>query len=990
MSTVGPVIGVLLLVLLVVALVSLVLALRHRLAFRVGMRNVRRSRSRTVLLILGLLVATMIVSGSLVVGDTIDQLDLHYTLLGAGYNDEVIDNVTPFGTYTPFPYSIYSEVANATRGDPNIAGMAPEIVSSVQVFDRTSGVPQTNLNFIGVNGNQSSQLGSFVTDAGQSLAGAAPGEVLLDDLAASELNASAGDSLALYGATTTPVFAVVQAVVQDNVRGAFPTGGVGNFGSVFVDLSTAQTVENLSGEINLITVTNPGAQQTGVTLSNTVSASLNTTLAQIPGTSGLTVQEPLQSGLASAESAGSSVSTLFLVLGLFSIVAGAMLIVGIFVLLAEERKGEMGMLRAIGLTRRELVYSYFFEGLAYSAGSALAGTLLGVGVGYGLTYAFSVLYPEPGLPSGAILSSFTVLPESLLIAYVVGFLLTLITVVVASRRSSRLNIVRAIRDLPEPPPARRVYTYLAYLGALVLALGALLFLTTYRGTSDFSYPIIGGAMVILGAGLVASRFVRNRIAFSAVGAGFVIWAGLEPLHVALLGSAHTGGIFLVFVEGIIMVGGALILFAFNSSALVAGLLRVAEGRSGRAPVARIGLSYPGRKPSRTTITLAIFALVVFTLIAIATAGGSIRASLNNTVTQDSGGYTFFGVSSLPIPNLPSQIAQNSSLAPQFQYAVPLYQGNVEVNVSGWTANPYDDTLYSAPTGQNASSDFYTSNQFPFTTTLHGMSAGAVWQELETNPSVAVVDHSYAPATANLASSGSSTPHPTVSVGATIQVTNPRTDNAAPVTVIGILAQSVIPGVWINPAAATALGYGAETAFFLTAAPGASATHAAQVAKAAFFRYGLVLYNIDALIAVSIDQTEGVIGLLQIFVGLGLAVGIAAMGIVAVRAVVERKRDIGMIRAYGFTQRMVLKAFFLEYSFVALLGIAIGTAFGLLIVYNLTIGPSAVSSGVTTFSVPWVNVLLILAVAYGLAMAAVAEPSLRAARLPPAEAVRPTE
>jgi ABC-type antimicrobial peptide transport system permease subunit len=46
--------------------------------------------------------------------------------------------------------------------------------------------------------------------------------------------------------------------------------------------------------------------------------------------------------------------------------------------------------------------------------------------------------------------------------------------------------------------------------------------------------------------------------------------------------------------------------------------------------------------------------------------------------------------------------------------------------------------------------------------------------------------------------------------------------------------------------------------------------------------------------------------------------------------------------------------------------------------------------VSTFSIPWENVLLILVVAYGLAMAAVAGPSLRAARLPPAEAVRPTE
>jgi putative ABC transport system permease protein len=990
MSAADPVILVLLLILLAVAIISAVLAFRHRLAFRVGLRNVRRSPSRTILLVLGLLVATTIVSGSLVVGDTINQLDLHYTLLGAGYNDEVVANITPFGAYEPFPYGIYTQVAAATVGDPNIAGMAPEIVTTVQVYDRTSGVPQPNLNFIGVNGNQSTQLGNFVTDAGQSLSGAAPGEVLLDDLAASELNASAGDSLLLFGASPTPVLSVVQAVVQDNVRGAFPTGGVGNFGSVFADLSTAQEVQNLSGRINLISVTNVGAQQSGVTLSDTVSATLNFTLAHIPGTTGLTVTEPLQGGIASAETAGSSVSTLFLVLGLFSIVAGAMLIVGIFVLLAEERKGEMGMLRAIGLTRRELIYSYFFEGLTYSAGSALAGVFLGVGVGYGLTYVFSVAFPEPGLSQGAILASFTVLPRTLLISYVVGFLLTLVTVIVSSRRSSRLNIVRAIRDLPEPPPARRIYTYLAYLGALALVLGALLFLETYRGTTDFSYPIIGGALVILGAGLIASRFVANRIAFSAVGLGFLIWAGAEPLHVAILGSIHTGGVFLVFVEGILMVGGALILFAFNSTTLVGALLRLAEGSSGRAPVARIALSYPGRKPTRTTITLAIFALVVFTLIAIATTGGSVQASLNDTIVKDSGGYTFFGVSTTPIPNIATLVETNATLAPQFQDVVPLLTGNVAVNVTGWSPNPYDDTLYSAPSGENSSNDFYTTNVFPFTATLRGESVATVMEALQSNSSVAIVDQSYAPPTANLASSSSSAPHPTTAVGATIQITNPATGNQTNVTVIGILAQSVIPGVWINPGTAAKLGYDSVTAFFLTTSTGASATHAAQSAKAAFFRYGLVLFDIAALIELSIDQTEGIIGLLQVFVGLGLAVGIAAMGIVAVRAVVERKRDIGMLRANGFTQRMVLKAFFLEYSFVALLGIGIGTALGLLIVYNLTIGPAAVSSGVSTFSVPWTNVLLILVVAYGLAMAAVAEPSLRAARLPPAEAVRPTE
>jgi hypothetical protein len=47
-------------------------------------------------------------------------------------------------------------------------------------------------------------------------------------------------------------------------------------------------------------------------------------------------------------------------------------------------------------------------------------------------------------------------------------------------------------------------------------------------------------------------------------------------------------------------------------------------------------------------------------------------------------------------------------------------------------------------------------------------------------------------------------------------------------------------------------------------------------------------------------------------------------------------------------------------------------------------------GAASFAVPWVNLAIILVVAYGLAMAAVAEPSVRGARLPPAEAVRLSE
>ncbi|HZY70330.1 MAG TPA: FtsX-like permease family protein [Thermoplasmata archaeon] len=984
---VDPVVAFLLLVLGVVALLSLGLALRFRLAFRIAMRNVRRGRGRTVLLILGLLVGTTIISGSFAVGDTIAQLDLHYTYLGIGYTDEAVYGVDQSGGFAYFPLGTYAQIAAGSAGDPNIVGLAPEIIRTVQALDRGTGVPGTNLNLIGVNGNQSSALGSFHTLSGSVLAGPAPGEALLDGPAAAQMNATAGQSLILFGPNSIPV--TVQAIVQDDLRGGFISAGLGS-GSLFLDLATAQQLENATGAINYIAVTNAGGQQSGVALSNAVSAHLNSTLRTVPSTPRLAVHEVLQDSVASATQNSQSISTIFLVLGLFSIVAGAMLIVGIFVMLAEERKGEMGMLRAVGMRRRDLIVTFYFEGLAYSAGSALAGTFVGVGVGYLLAYEFSLLFAAGSLTSSAILASFTVTTPSLVESYVLGFLLTLVTVILASWRASRLNIVRAIRDIPEPRPPLRVYTYLAYLGVVLVLLGGVLFGETYRGTGDVSYPIIGGGLLILGIGLVASRFAKNRPVFSVAGLALLLWGGIGPLRDAVLGRAHSGGIFVVFVLGIMMVFGALLLYVFNSTSFVNGLLRLLGGRNGASPATRMGLIYPSRQSTRTTINLSIFALVVFTMVAIATFGQTVSANLQNTTQTESGGYSFAGYSALPIPDLPGQVVNNSTLARSFAVAVPFVSGTIAVNATGFSPSPFLDSVYAAPDNLSAFASFYQTSQFPFLATWNGLSASAVLARLATDPTVAVVDGSYAPPTAGVQAGPTGLPHPTVTPGDTLVVGRPNSNATARVTVLGVFKETVLTGVWLNPGEARKLGYVNETAFLLTVKPGVSTTTAAQQVKIAFFRYGLVVFDITALLAQSIASTEGVIGLLEIFVGLGLAVGIAALGILALRAVVERRREIGMMRATGFRRGMILQGFVLEYSFVTLFGVGVGTILGLLIVYDLSVSSSAVSAGVSTFSVPVVNILTIVIAAYVLAMIAIIGPSIRASRIPPAEAVRATE
>ena len=949
------------------------------------MRNVRRGRGRTFLLIVGLLVATMIVAGSLVVGNTVQNLAYHYTYLGAGYLDEAVTGTAATGNGGYFPYTAYTQTDALLAGDHSIVGVAPEIVTTAAVYDRTNGIPDTDLNLIGVNGNQSAALGTFLAENGTSIAGPVAGGVLLDEQTAKALNASTGDTVEVFGVHAVTL--TVQAIVQENVRGAFITAGL-TAGNVFVTLSSAQQIENASGFINYIAITNAGSDTAGAAASTSVSASLNVTLATVLAANRLQVTTPLETALEAAATSSQSLTTLFLVLGLFSILAGATLIIGIFVMLAEERKGEMGMLRAIGMRQGELVYTYYFEGVAYAAGSALAGTFCGVAVGFVLVTLSGPLLAADGIPAKAIVQSFSVSEQDLVIAYVVGFLLTLVTVIVACRRASRLNIVRAIRNIPEPRPPMRAYTLLAVFGGAVAALGLLGFLDTYRGTTDLAYPLIAGAFVILGVGLVAARFVPNRAAFTGIGVGLAIWGGTDPLHNYLLGTAHSGTLFNLFVVGIILVGGAVLIVLLNADLIVAFLRAISGSRVQDSPVVRVGLNYPTRQSSRTAVSLTIFALVVFTLIATAGAGSTLQGSLNATVASESGGYTFFGYSDIPLPDLWSDISTNSTLSPLFTTAVPIVLGGVNVNVTGYSANPYADSLYAAPANATGAGSFYATNHFPFESTVNGMNASAAFQAIETDPSDAIVDESYA----NLANSlsVSTSPHPKVNVGDSILLASPNGAHSTTVTVIGILKESILSGVWVNPSTAAALGYRNETGYLLTVAPGVSAADAARDAKQAFFPAGLVLFDLRGLLATSISSTEALIGLLEVFVGLGLAVGIAAMGIFALRAVAERRREIGMLRALGFTQSMVLRALILEYSFVTLLGVAIGTGLGVLLIYNVSISASAVAEGLQTFVAPWAAIVEVAILAYLLVLVAIAAPSLRAAHAPPAEAVRPTE
>jgi len=124
------------------------------------------------------------------------------------------------------------------------------------------------------------------------------------------------------------------------------------------------------------------------------------------------------------------------------------------------------------------------------------------------------------------------------------------------------------------------------------------------------------------------------------------------------------------------------------------------------------------------------------------------------------------------------------------------------------------------------------------------------------------------------------------------------------------------------------------------------------------------------------------------VGLTLLIGLAALAVTGTRAVVERRQQIGMLRALGYHRGHVRTLFVLESLVVAGAGTGLGLMLGLILCRNVF----AVSffeefqSGIALV-VPWPALALICAAAIASALLAAVAPAAQASRVAPADALR---
>ncbi|MCW5857275.1 MAG: FtsX-like permease family protein, partial [Caldilineales bacterium] len=761
--------------------------------------------------------------------------------------------------------------------------------------------------------------------------------------------------------------------------------------------------------------------------------------------------------VAAAGIGGGVFTTVFSIFGIFSIFAGVLLIFLIFVMLAAERRSELGMARAIGMQRGHLVQMFVSEGMIYDLVAAALGVVLGLAISYAMIGFLGGIFNaaaqkvSSGLSGSLFTFRFDVAPTSVVIAYALGVLLTFAVVTVSSWRVSRLNIVSAIQDTPVPDGGERGAGKLVgrlITGPLTVAAGAWLCFGGTGGASGvllliaLSMLLVGGLLSVSWAlSATAMRTERRRrLIYSAIGLGLVLiwglpWATLLPGRgFDLLQGDPRWTILALAVKGPALILGGILVIMFSADILLQAVSRLLGGIGALTPVLKTAIAYPLTSRFRTGLAMVMFAMIITTVVLMSV----VIQATQSVVAPDarsSAGFdirTSFGLLSFfdRVTDLEGELARVQDFPHEDIAAVGgIVNRSLDVRQAG--PGPTGSWHSLSLTGMDAGFMAQARGIYTFGQRAAGFADdAAVWQALLARDDVAIVtpflvanpDRSYASAGGG-GSDGLAATLSGLAEEAGSQDAAPATEGELSFRLAGFTRADALPEVWLelreasggqvrshrvqvigvlsdittvsmnsvfvnSQALAAIAGQAAPPdAFFIKVSEGADAREVAQAVERAFLSSALDATVIADSAAQGQALTRGILQLFQGFLALGLLVGIAALGVISARTVVERRQQVGMLRAIGYQPEMVALSFVLEASFIALVGIGLGVAAGILLGQAIIGQLFSVITAGRTLPVPWSQIGVIVLGAYLFSLLTTILPALQAARIYPADALR---
>jgi putative ABC transport system permease protein len=824
------------------------------------------AKARFVMTALAVIIGTGFVAGSLTFGDTLERGfdDLFTSIVGAadvvirpaGDDGEVATDDTGRVTGT-FPTEVVDTLAaldEVRLADGEVEGIA------ILVDDAGEPIGQFGPPTIGVSAFVNAEL-----DPAELRAGRWPtvdGEVAIDAATARTQGWEVGDrvGVVLDGPVSTK-----------EVVGLFGLGEMDNLaGASVVVLDRATALERLGtdGELTAAYV----AGEDGVDDATLVAA---VTEALGDGYVVLTAAEVAEEQQAAIAPFIDIFSIALLVFAVVALLVGSFLIFNTFTIVLAGRLRELALLRAVGASRGQLLGAVIGEAAIVGAVGGAIGAGFGLLVARGLQAILGTVGLE--LPGQGLV----ILPRTVIVAIVVGIVITVAAAIVPARRAVSIPPVAALTEVAVAAPVGRGI-WRTVLGGVLLAIGI---------AALTAVLVADAGPVVMGVGAVA------------------LFLGVAALSALLV----------------------------RPLARVLGAPSAALGVSGE--LARANATRNPRRTAATASALMIgLALVSFVSIFAASLEGSFRETIERTFRSDA------IVQAATIAGVPDDAIEALEATPEVAVVAPAAAGQVELDGRTLSLGVI------APQQLRAVFDLEV-----VAGDLDGLEGGGL-----------VLATSLADE---------------LGVDAGELITAGLPDGPADLPVAAVIDGEGldVPG-FLDPVTWEANGGTASTVFnaYVLFADDVDTEVALAATEAALVDLPQVRVLDQAgfadAIGTQVDQLLGVIYAL-----LALSVLVALLGIVNTLAlsVVERTREIGLLRAVGMTRPQVRRMVRTEAISVALIGAALGLALGIPLGAVFT---RVERFNLTTFVVPWTQLLVGVVLAGLAGLLAGVLPARRAANL----------
>jgi putative ABC transport system permease protein len=457
---------------------------------RIAFRGLRERKARTIFTLLAVVLGVALISGTLVLTDTISKsFDKLVATAGENVDVKVLspNTVAGFGAApTTFPSSVEARV----RGVDGVAAADGSFrqLSVTVADDRGKRVGPINgaptLAFSTVD----KRFDPF------EYTGRPPrrdGEIALSATAAADAGLKVGDRIRIQG---------TQKIRPYELVGTTTFGGAGSTGGAAFVVLTLAEVQTLAGEPGKITdldvQAQPGITQTE--LKQRVRAKLGGSVLVRTG------KEDSQQESKDLSQILGYLRMALLVFGMVALLVGSFVIFNTFTITVAQRTREFGMLRTIGASRRQILQAVVQEAMLIG----FVGSVLGLLAGIGLAPLLAGLLGMVGfdLPSTALV----VAARTIGVAILLGTVVTLLSSLAPALRATRISPMAAMREgaVGSSKVKRR---WVRGLQCGVAGLGLVLMLVGLLGGLKTSPALtvlgVGAVLVFIGVGLLSPLLV---------------------------------------------------------------------------------------------------------------------------------------------------------------------------------------------------------------------------------------------------------------------------------------------------------------------------------------------------------------------------------------------------------------------------------------------------------------------------------------------------